>query len=810
MIDVRMMVSVTLAVAACNVTCAGPASSPLALSIESQPLDRALGAWSEQTGYQVLIAAADEGDRLVPGVKGTYTAENALKVLLHSSPLQYQFVNARTVAIRATPGAVNALVQTDEGSGGSSAASSRPIEQVVVTAQKSEQRLLDVPVPVSAIRAETLAENNQVLLRDYSATVPSLVVMPSTQSQQTLSIRGVTTGIGNPTVGVTIDDMPYGASTNIGGGRTVPDLDPGDLARVEVLRGPQGTLYGANSMGGLLKFVTRDPSTDAFSGRLQAGTNSVKNGDELGYNMRGSVNVPLGDTFAFRASAFRRRDAGYIDDPVLDEDGVNRAIANGGLLSTMWKPNEDFSLKLEALYQKIVGDGATSVDPTLGDLEQSRARDTGWYIRKAQSYSANMNLRLGSAEVTSITGYNINSFNDSLDYSFALGPTALANFGVPAADIVSDNETKKFSQEVRVHFPTGERLEWLLGAFYMNEDSVLLDNRFARDPLTGVSAGQLSSSRIPTTYDEVAGFANLTVHVTNRFDVQFGGRQSEIRQTFEQSSTNVANVTSVIPELHADTSAFTYLVTPELKINPDVMVYARLASGYRAGGLNTFPGGVVPPKYAPDKTKNYEVGLKGDLLDGSLTLDASAFFIDWDDIQLVFVSPAGFAYTINGTTARSQGLELSVDARPVRGLTVSAWAAWNDATLTEDLPSGGTAVGKDGDRLPISSRISGHLSLEQSFALGRSLSGFVGGAYNYVGKRIGPFRAVAARETFPAYRQIDLRAGVRNDNWTANVFVTNAGDERGVLYGGLGALPPTAYAYIQPRTVGMQLLYSFR
>src|SRR5262249_48926184 len=155
---------------------------------------------------------------------------------------------------------------------------------------------------------------NQLRLRDYYSRVPGLNLTPGTQSGQVLSIRGISTGSGNPTVGVTVDDVPLGSSTFLGGGAVVPDFDPADLARIEVLRGPQGTLYGASSISGLIKFVTADPSTAGFTGWLQGGVSSVSHGHGAGYNARGSVNVPLSDTFAVRASGFTRKDPGFIDN----------------------------------------------------------------------------------------------------------------------------------------------------------------------------------------------------------------------------------------------------------------------------------------------------------------------------------------------------------------------------------------------------------------------------------------------------------------------------------------------------------------
>ncbi len=241
------------------------------------------------------------------------------------------------------------------------------------------------------------------------------------------------------------------------------------------------------------------------------------------------------------------------------------------------------------------------------------------------------------------------------------------------------------------------------------------------------------------------------------------------------------------------------------------MIYARLASGYRAGGTNIFPGGVVPPKYEPDKTQNYELGLKGDFLGGTLSADLSLYYIDWKDIQLTLVSPAAFTFTTNGSRARSQGAELAVHANPASGLEISGWFVWNDAELTEPLPPGspGTAVGATGERLPNTSRVSGYLSVDQEFSLSGALIGFVGGSVAHVGDRVGPFRAVPVRQQFEAYTQVDLRVGLKMDSWTANVFATNVGDERGDLFGGLGANPPTAFTYIQPRTIGVSLSKTF-
>lgn len=803
------------------------AAAKVALNIERQPVRAALKELSDQAGVQVLMRVDNISvdGVMAPKVSGEWTVGEALKRILDGTGLGFEFVGEKTVRIAPLSGsegtpAASAMDGSDAtgirfaqsdaataSSGSAESAENSPdvqLDEIVVTAQKRIERLQDVPVPVTAISAEKLVESNQLLLRDYYTSIPGLSLTPATQSAQVLSIRGIATGGGNPTTGVTIDDVPYGGSIAFGGGFIVPDIDPSDLTRVEVLRGPQGTLYGANSMGGLIKFVTIDPSTDSISGRLQAGTSSVYNGDGLGYSMRGAVNVPLSDAFAVRASAFTRRDPGYIDDPVRGVDGVNSANADGGRLSVLWRPADTLSIKLSALLQKIEGDGTSDTHalPGLGDLQQSTVRGTGWYDRKAQAYSATLAAKLGLGELTALSGYNINQEADAQDYSYGL-----AFFG-PGGTIFNRNKNSKLTQELRYSMPIGSRVDWLLAGFYTDEDSAYTQGLSLLDPATGAEAVDLGIASAPTRFKEYAAFTDLTFHVTNRLDVQFGGRQSRIRQTQSGTSTLFGG-SSITPEIVTRAEPFTYLVTPRLKLSPDLMIYARLASGYRAGGPNTAVslGTSFPRQYDPDKTQNYEVGVKGDFLERTLSLDASLYYIDWKNIQVFLLTPDGLlGYTANTSRAKSQGIELSIESRPLQGLTISGWVVWNDAELTEDFPPTRDAFGASGDRLPFSSRFSGNISLSQEFPLTDSVTGFLGGTVSYVGDRKGVFMpALVQRQALPAYAKTDLRVGVRYDTWTVNLFANNVTDRRGLLTGGVGSFPPYSFQYIQPRTVGLSL-----
>jgi outer membrane receptor protein involved in Fe transport len=831
-------IALTLAVAASNVHANEAADTQLAFNIHAQPLEQALTQFGATSGLQVLFDSKLPVQKVAPEVVGTLSVQDALKKLLEGSSLRYVFINPKTVAIRslreaptgraAAQGPSIRLARAESGdsedqppagdAGAQPSQSGRAevLEEILVTAEKRIARLQDVPVPVTAIQASGLVDSNQLRVQDYYTRIPGLSLSLGNRGETFLAVRGLTTGgYANPTVGIVVDDVPYGGSTSYAGGNYAPDIDPNDLARIEVLRGPQGTLYGASSIGGLLNFVTLAPSLEGFSGRVQAGVSSVYDSDEAGYNVRGSANVPLSETFAVRASAFTRRDPGYIDDPVQGRDDINRRDTDGGHVAALWRPSDRFSLKLSALLQDSDSTGASFAfrRPGFGDLEQAALRGSGFYNRKAQVYSLTLAGKAGGIDITSISGYGINEIKDSIDLSAGLSGVAQALFQVGGAPILDSIENHKFTQEIRFAGALGERIEWLAGAFYTDEDTDTTQEIAAADTATGAVVGSLLDLSVPTTFKEYAAFANLTFHINDRFDVQVGGRESRSDQTYSslQSSIWLGIIPPLaVPEVRERENAFTYLLTPRFKVSEDLMLYARFASGYRPGGPNVIGTAVgLPSEYSSDSTQNYEVGMKGQALEGALAFDASLYYIDWKDIQASITDPnSGVSYFDNASRAASRGVELAVESRPVEGLTLGAWVAWNDATLTEPFPAG-SAYGVDGDRLPYSSRWSGNVSLDQQFYLGSALTASVGGSLSYVGERYSYFTSTPQRELLPSYTQADLRAGLSYESWDARLSVNNLTDRRGVLSGGLGSIDMLAFNYIQPRTIALSLSKSF-
>jgi outer membrane receptor protein involved in Fe transport len=813
--------------------------------IPAQPLMSALEQFAHDRNLQLIYVTADVSNLRSGGAAGNLTAAQVLDRLLHDTPLTYEFVDDHTVTVEpvlesvspapATGNSTGSIppnrIRLSQIGGGIPAASESggrnaspegdsQLEQVVVTAQKKTERLSEVPIPVTALGGPALADQNHFRLQDYAGQIPGFTATSNdSASGPVIAIRGIApASFGNPTVGVMVDDVPFGSAVAFGGGFVAPELDPSDLSRIEVLRGPQGTLYGASSMGGLLKYVTVDPSTDAASGRVQAGTSFAHNGPKPGYNFSGAFNEPLGDTLAVRVSGFLRRDPGFIEN-VRDADrGVNEAKLGGLHVSTLWKPADDFSLKLSALFQRNQAFGMSyqTTEPGLADLQQDFLPHTGVLSRSFSAYSATIDAKLGIFNLTSVTGFNINKEIVSIDNTAILGPLTLGSFPLPYTVEEDGFNARKFTQELRLNTTFWNQLDWLYGVFYTHEDTPTYTTYTATD-VNSVPLGPFLLSQARSIYSEWSAFTDLTWRINDRWDIQVGARESQMWQSSASADSGIyvpaiegTDSPNIYPRGHAYENAFTYLLTPRFRLTPDIMLYARLASGFRPGGVNQ---GFLPPElprqFQPDKTQNYEIGLKGDFLDHRVSVDASLYHIDWKNIQVSLLVPDNsITYYSNGSAAKSQGAELSIQTVPVRGLKIGGWASWNDAKLTRSMPAGSVVYGATGDRLAYSVRFSANMTVDYSFPLG-SYTGSVGGAESYVGNRLGAFQPTPERQLLPAYATTDLRAELARDNWTLDLFLNNATDRRALVGGGLGTTFPNSFDVISPRTVALSVARTF-
>ncbi|MDR6512628.1 outer membrane receptor protein involved in Fe transport [Novosphingobium capsulatum] len=713
------------------------------------------------------------------------------------------------------------------------ASTEEPGDTIIVTALKTSQRLIDVPAPVTALSANTLTEQNLTNIRDYFNRIPGLQY--SGQAVHSLSLRGITTGgATNPTLAVLVDDVPFGSAT-ANGDTDIPDFDPAILSRIEVLRGPQGTLYGAASLGGIIKYVTQDPSTTQFTGRVEAGVSTVAHGGQ-GNSLRGSLNVPLiKDRVALAVSGFYRRDPAWVDNT---DSNTGQFLANanhqrqwGGRAALLLRPVDNLTITLSAIRQRLRTENSGLVD-FKSDTDFNSVNADPYSVTRVLGqpsrsqfdvYSARAVLDLGKVQVTSVTGWNVNESVPYQDLTSIFGGLLGRYYpGLSSVFLTNSHRATRFSQELRLS-GSSTALDWMLGGFYSVEHANISQTML----LMNASGSLIDTPYVgagPSTYRELAAFGTVTGHLAPGLDLQVGGRYAHNKQDnlSTVATTGVAQYIfgfSSSEEHRTSESPFTWLVSPSWHITRDVMVYARVANGYRPGGTNTLADG-VPGTYRSDRVVNYEAGAKGSVLEGKLDFDLSVFQIDWSRIQLQNTSANELTFTTNGAKARSRGVELAGTVRPWTGGAISGNATFTDAVLTQALPAatdGGSAlVGAKGDRLPNSARFTANIGLDQKVRLGEGVSGSLGVNYAWTGKRPGDFlNSLAAagreRQMLPSYGQLDVRAGVALDaGWSVNVFARNLTDERAVLYAinRNGTTAPYG-RYIPPRTVGVQFAGSF-
>ena len=692
--------------------------------------------------------------------------------------------------------------------------------EIVVTAQKRSERLKDVPAAITAVTSANLQELNAAKLDDYVARIPGLTVSQAggAAAATQLTIRGITTGAGgNPTVGIYIDESPFGASSGIGG-YTVPDLDPQDLARVEVLRGPQGTLYGAGSLGGLLKYVTADPDPSRFFGRLQVDGSAVDGGGE-GYSLRAAANIPLSDDLALRVSGYNRRDPGFIDNVLTGERNYNDTRFYGGRAALGWQRG-DWKIRLSGLFQHydgsapIVDYDSVTFQPVNGDLKQSRVPGSTKVKQDIGAVSLLVEGDLGFATLTSATAYNHQTGNFPIDYTTILGPVLGPVFGDIGYRSATPVKVEKFTQELRLASPATNTLSWQLGLFYTRETQALSTSFVPIDIATGATIPgipDLGSGTLDTKFREIAIFGDVTYRLSSAFDITAGLRYSENRQHSIAIYSGLLFPNTTVESPSRD-NAVTFLINPRLHLDANTMVYARFASGFRPGGPNT----VAPPlpqSYAPDRVTDYEIGLKSDLFDRMLSLELAAFLIDWKKIQIQRVAPLG-SFIDNGPSAVSKGIEASASLRPMRGLELYGNITYTDAHLTKDLPanSGGVsgAIGVDGDRLPLTSRWGAAAGANYSVPLSGDWNAIFGVDWRHVGARLGAFpNPGQVRYQLPSYDVFDARIGVSDDRWSLTLYAKNIGDARGQSTDVNPGTGLTAVSVLQPRTFGVSAAVKF-
>ena len=732
---------------------------------------------------------------------------------------------SRGAAILSTSGALAMLGTTDV-----LAADDNVIAEIIVSAQKRTENLQDVPASVSVFGEQQLVRLHATQLTDYAAYMPGINIgSGGTPGQTTITLRGIAPVGPGSVVGTYIDDTPLGASNNYARATFFAlDMMPYDVERVEVLRGPQGTLYGAGSMGGLLKYVMRDPSTEALEFRAGLEGFDVAGADDAGWGARAGVNVPLSQTAALRASYFTQNTPGYIDNVATGARDENELEQSGGRASLLWKPSDAVELTIGGLWQRLDSDNNASMALELTDLDPPRGRrnlgdlQTSHPIsqpfnKDVDYYFATLNWNLGWGEFVSASSYSETHTRQQLDATITYGSLfplltdGLVPEGLSIFNLTLDLE--KWTQEFRLASSGNDRIQWRVGAFYTEEDGgnlQLVDALDVQGQPIEVFLPYFALASLPTQYKEFAAFGDVTYKFSDSFDVNVGLRWAKNDQQFHQISGGAILPTEDMPG-ESDEDVFTYALSPRWHLNQDTMLYVRVASGYRPGGPNiVLPD--VPPKVEADELTNYELGLKTVFAQGRVLINTAVFYIDWQDIQQL-QGFGGVSALDNAGDAESRGVEFESLFSLTHGLQLGFNFAYTDAVLKSSPPE---LNNKFDEQLPEVPEWSGAITADYSFTAFGGREAHVGAGWRYVDERQSEVVTLTDNLSYllPEYDVVDLNADVQFDAVSVRVFVKNLTDERALTGGGTtvdGLNSPIRLDLnvLQPRTVGLSVDVQF-
>jgi outer membrane receptor protein involved in Fe transport len=643
--------------------------------------------------------------------------------------------------------------------------------EIIVTATKRAERLQDVPESITAFDTDSIAKQGLKQLDDYARLVPGMSVSDREPGGTTIVFRGVTTsGLQFGSVSSSalyLDEQPITQS-----GRS-PDPRLIDIERVEALRGPQGTLYGASSQSGTLRIITAKPDTKAFDAWAEAQLSNTSGGG-TGYDISAMLNAPLVvDKFALRLVGFTAEDAGFIDrvgsnsqggtfnnDNVVDDD-VNTTTTSGGRAALLMNLTDNVNATLSAVFQDVSADGHGDVTLGAGDLNQVRfeeeSLDDKWY-----QLALTVNAALPFGDAVFVASYFERDFNyeaDATDYEFRFNQnsincvpdppdyycTPIYDFGGDPRGFATNHEEPKittFEARLSSRANSESRWAWLVGAFYSREKEHTEFDSFVRGyadtPAFAYFYYQQPNlaptetwflGRYDTELDQVAVFGELSFDLTENFTITGGGRWFDYDRKFAQIQESPQGFLGEVTYLNATQKSSedgtVWKLNLTYHLDRDRLLYATYSEGFRVGGSNPLKGNTLLPRdYDSDVLTNYEVGVKSEWLNHRLRLNVSAYYMKWDDFAVQVEDPQDEVFQlgfVNLASADIPGVEAEFAITPNEHWQIDGSFAWNDAEIAEDAtlsvtdPNNGNVFDftvNKGARLPLTPDFSAALGIE--------------------------------------------------------------------------------------------------
>ena len=743
------------------------------------------------------------------------------------------------------------------------------VEEIVVTAQKRSELLTKVPISVTAIDQETLDKEGAKSMADVARLVPGLSLQTSDSEGNTnISIRGIVSNTGAQTTGVYIDETPVQARQEVVASNPYPKVF--DLDHIEVLKGPQGTLFGAGSEGGTVRFLTPDPSLSTYSGFVHtdvAGTD----GGAPSYEGGAAIGGPIVDgVLGFRASVWEREDGGYINrvNPVTGGETATDANAENskvGHFALKFAPTDELILNASLYFQEVHQNDRSFYWESAGpfnELSQIPQPSTDTFV--LPSFSAEYDF--DGFSVKSITSYFKRNYNQTFDATsfelsglIPLGDNDYGNIVLPSDPnylSVGTHQAVQNNWTEELRFTSsdspGSRWSWVAGLYYQhNIDSDKLQFAEPFDEVgdylsqfygygPGNSLSYFGEAPVDGKYSYVerfdvretdkAAYGNVTYEILDGLKAAVGLRVAQ--SGFDFIDYQDGPYGTAVPQTNTGSQKETP-VTPRFnlsyQITPDQMIYVTAAKGYRIGGANEpAPPSVcgtdlaslgisqVPLTFNSDTVWNYEVGAKGKFFDNSVLLQGSVYWIDWNNIQQqVYLPTCGYYYTGNLGTATSRGFDLQAQWAVGNGFVLSGSAGLTDARYTSTISENGNILAKSGDSLA-TPEWAATLSGEYHFQPLPEVDAYARLDYQFAGS----YYRTGSAETFsyeqqtrnaPATHYVTARFGGTYGPWEVSAYVDNLLNSRTSLYRyqDTNISPGLRDETFRPITIGLTAEYKF-
>jgi iron complex outermembrane receptor protein len=821
-------------------------------NIPAGDLGTALNAFARQASQQIMFSTSLVSGKRSAGLAGRYEPRGALKTLLDGSGLEVASDTGAVVTLRrAVPAASAEATQPEVAD----------LAELIVTAQKREQRLQDVPMAVTAIPQSRIERLHAMDFKDLIRYIPGVSYSGEEHGQSRYNIRGVSTAANNPTVGVYLDDVSLvSVATGFSG-----SADPVffDFERLEVLKGPQGTLYGGNAMGGAIKYVSRRPELNRDSFTMGGGVAATAKGDPS-YDLQGTFNLGVVENvLAVRGGLLYRQRGGYIDNvanaPItnwaasqtnppapfepqtrpslstLSKKNGNEARVWVGRLSALWTPDPTITITPSLFVQAYSSDNTNVFLTNLPEFQSSNriSEPSGDRLNVG---SLTITKDFGPVTLTSLTGYMHRVVKFDRDYSFFIGRLVPPLFPLLSPNS-SDSTTTNYSQEFRLASnPSDSPLRWTVGLFASKQNDRLVQKvvTVGGGALFGLTSDTLYYGNIPTVSKEFAVFGEATYTVAEKLDLTLGLRQFFFQQDIDAVYSGPLNGgPSSVSGVTQKESGLNPKVSVAYRITEENLAYATASKGFRQGGANrnAFSRSLCqtdldrlgitdqPQTYRSDSIWTYEGGTKNRFADGAVTLNGSAYFTQWKGIQQSqFLPSCGFVFIDNVGEAEVRGAELEAQFVPVKGLSFFGAAAYTDTNITQTRAGVSAQVGQNVLDVP---RWAASFGASYSFPLADEWIATLDADYQYHGSNLRTFDSSfttqnpnGTQSTFPnpiqrqkAYHVSNASVTIDKDRWQYRLYIANLFDSSPYL--DRAVINAAAATTIRPRTVGVDAKVRF-